>query len=103
MEIKSKKTKNKGETRMKKKLSVFFALLLVASMVLAACGGKKEEDKTANEGEKPAQEESAKKQVLNLLESSEIPSLDTTLATDSVSFRVMNNVFEGLYRLDQNN
>ncbi|CUA79372.1 peptide ABC transporter substrate-binding protein [Anoxybacillus suryakundensis] len=88
---------------MKKKLSIFFMLLLVASTVLAACGGKKEEDKTANEGEKPAQEAPAKEQVLNLLETSEIPSLDSTLATDSVSFRVMNNVFEGLFRLDQNN
>jgi oligopeptide transport system substrate-binding protein len=35
-----------------------------------------------------------------LLEGSDIPSLNPTLATDSVSFNVLNNVMEGLYRMD---
>ncbi len=86
---------------MKKKLSIFSLFFLLCPR-FSSVWRQKEEDKTANEGEKPAQEAPAKEQVLNLLESAEIPSLDSTLATDSVSFRVMNNVFEGLYRLDQN-
>ncbi|MED4971211.1 ABC transporter substrate-binding protein, partial [Parageobacillus toebii] len=44
-----------------------------------------------------------KEQVLNLLETSEIPSLDSALATDQVSFIVLNNVMEGLYRLGKDN
>ncbi|WP_044748681.1 peptide ABC transporter substrate-binding protein [Bacillus alveayuensis] len=87
---------------MKKKLSLFLVLLLAVSTFLAACGGKKEENAgSEKQTEKPA--ETKKEQVLNLLESSEIPSLDSVLATDAVSFNVMNNVFEGLYRLDKDN
>ena len=43
------------------------------------------------------------KQVLNLTESQEIPSMDSAKATDQVSFLALNNVMEGLYRLDKDN
>lgn len=39
---------------------------------------------------------------MNLAEASEIPSMDSALATDAVSFNVMNQVYEGLYRLGEN-
>ncbi|MEG0475870.1 MAG: peptide ABC transporter substrate-binding protein, partial [Carnobacterium sp.] len=39
-----------------------------------------------------------KEQVLNLIESGEIPTMDSVLNTDVVGGNVMNNVFEGLYR-----
>ncbi|KUP07519.1 peptide ABC transporter substrate-binding protein [Bacillus coahuilensis p1.1.43] len=93
---------------MKKKLSFLLVLLLALSTFLAACGGGSEEptdtSKGEGDGETPATEEptEAREQVLNLLESSEIPSMDSALATDQVSFIVMNNVFEGLYRLGEN-
>lgn len=78
-----------------KKLSAIIALTLAVSLALAACGGN-------NAGKQEVQEgELAKKQVLNLLEASDIPSMDTVKATDQVSFVVMNNVMEGLYRLDK--
>jgi oligopeptide transport system substrate-binding protein len=86
----------------KKKLSLFLVLLLAVSTLLAACGGKNDNaagDK--EEGDKPA--ETKKEQVLNLLETSEIPSLDSALATDAVSLNVLNNIMEGLYRLDKDN
>ena len=86
---------------MKKKLSLFLVLLLAVTTFLAACGGNndtaKDKGGTAN---KPAEK---KEQVLNLLDSSEIPSLDSALATDQVSFIVLNNVMEGLYRLGKDN
>nr|WP_229722256.1 peptide ABC transporter substrate-binding protein [Priestia taiwanensis] len=73
------------------KLVVF---MLICSLFIAACGkeeaGKKE---TASDGKK----------VLRLLEMSELPSLDSSISTDGVSFRVFNNVMEGLYRLDKDN
>lgn len=64
--------------------------LSIASVsLLAACGGDKEESATTTgNGE----------QVLNLIESAELPTMDSVLATDAVSFNVMNNVNEGLYR-----
>ncbi len=86
---------------MKKKSLFLMSFLLVLSTFLAACGGGNDGDEggdTADQG--AAGEERA--QVLNLIETSEIPSMDSTLATDSVSFNVMNNVFEGLYRLGEN-
>jgi peptide/nickel transport system substrate-binding protein len=83
---------------MKKKLTGLMALTLATSSFLAACGGEKETASTAKD--KDASKGNAK-QVLNLLETSEIPSMDSTLATDAVSFNVMNNVMEGLYRLGE--
>ena len=40
--------------------------------------------------------------MLNLTESQEIPSMDSAKA-DQVSFLALNNVMEGLYRLDKDN
>nr|WP_247739100.1 peptide ABC transporter substrate-binding protein [Bacillus sp. 165] len=87
---------------MKKKLSAVVAPVLVMSLALTACSGEKEET-TAKPEKKQEGSKYASKQVLNLLEGSEIPSMDSTLATDAVSFNVMNNVMEGLYRLDKDN
>lgn len=42
------------------------------------------------------------KKELRLATSSDIPSMDTNKATDSVSFEVMSNVLEGLYSLGEN-
>ncbi|QNU24272.1 peptide ABC transporter substrate-binding protein [Geobacillus zalihae] len=87
---------------MKKRFSLFLVLLLALSTFLAACGGGKDNNNAqgGQGGEKPAEK---KEQVLNLLETQEIPSLDSALATDQVSFIVLNNVMEGLYRLGKDN
>jgi oligopeptide transport system substrate-binding protein len=97
--------------KMKKKFSFLLVLLLALTTFLAACGGNNAANNSGNNGntgnsgnngggeEEPAEE---RPQVLNLLESSEIPSMDSSLATDAVSFLVMNNVYEGLYRLGEN-
>lgn len=93
----------------RKKLSIFFALVLAMSMFLAACGGDKastpsgDKKEGGDSGAGAGEEKLAAEQVLNILDSSEIPTMDPTKATDQVSFIVMNNVFEGLYRLDKDN
>ncbi|WP_421384191.1 peptide ABC transporter substrate-binding protein [Bacillus salacetis] len=96
---------------MKKKFSFLLVLLLALTTFLAACGGNNNAANSGNNGNSGnsgnnggGEEETAeaKPQVLNLLETSEIPSMDNSLATDSVSFLVMNNVYEGLYRLGEN-
>lgn len=82
---------------MKKKVSVITALALSTSVLMAGCGN---DEKTAT---KEKGEKAADKQVLNLLETAEIPSMDTSKSTDTVSFRVFVNAMEGLYRLDKDN
>ncbi|MBE3569385.1 MAG: peptide ABC transporter substrate-binding protein [Bacillales bacterium] len=80
---------------MKKKFSLFLVLLLAVSTVLTACGGSKSNGGKDGDNAK-------KDQVLNLVETQEIPSMDSALATDVVSFTALNNVMEGLYRLGKN-
>ncbi len=86
------------------KIMWLVSILLVLSAFLAACGTKTEdagtkdpvkEDKSASET--PAE---ALPQVLNLIEVAEIPSVDSSLVEDAVGFNVLNNIMEGLYRLD---
>ncbi|MFK9095292.1 peptide ABC transporter substrate-binding protein [Bacillus salipaludis] len=88
----------------KSKLSLLLVLTLVLSMFLAACsGGNKDTgtDKPKDKGgEKPAAEQLADKQELNVLESAEIPTMDSVLGTDAMSFTTLNAVNEGMYRLD---
>lgn len=89
----------------KSKFSLLLVLSLALSMFLAACsgGGDKNEgtDKGKDKGgEKPAEEQLADEQVLNVLESAEIPTMDSVLGTDVMSFTTLNAVNEGMYRLD---
>ncbi len=91
---------------MKKRLVTLLTLMLVMSSFLVACSGSGTENTSSNsnsdsKNNSNTESDEPKAQVLNLLEGSEIPSIDSTLATDSVSFDVMNNVFEGLYRLGE--
>ena len=74
----------------KKKYLKLMGLSLASVSLLAACGGNSEESEKGTTG--------SGEQVLNLVESAELPTMDTVLATDAVSFNVMNNVNEGLYR-----
>ncbi|MEC2940671.1 peptide ABC transporter substrate-binding protein [Bacillus cereus] len=88
-----------------KKLTAVVAPVFVMSMALTACSGSGDKEKastTPKSGEKEGGKLAAK-QVLNLTESQEIPSMDSAKATDQVSFLALNNVMEGLYRLDKDN
>ncbi|WP_156889031.1 peptide ABC transporter substrate-binding protein [Planococcus maritimus] len=79
------------------------ALMLTASLVavLTACGG---EDETATDTEKAApKSELDSLQELRITTGSGIPTMDSVLADDAVSFTMLNNAGEGLYRLDQQN
>ncbi|PKJ55847.1 peptide ABC transporter substrate-binding protein [Bacillus sp. SN10] len=74
---------------MKRKKSHLMIMALVTSLLLTACN---------NKGNKSDKE--AKKQVLNVTVSEEIPSLDTAKTMDGTSAHIMQNIFEGLYVLD---
>lgn len=74
---------------------------LVLSLFLAACSGG---DDTSSEdtGSDEGTEESSVEQVLNLVEASQIPTMDSSHATDAVAFQWLGETMEGLYRLDEN-
>ncbi|MGZ7147854.1 peptide ABC transporter substrate-binding protein [Bacillus sp. BC08] len=74
---------------MKLKKSHLMVMALVTTLLLTACNNK------ANKSDAEA-----KKQVLNVTVSEEIPSLDTAKTMDGTSAHVMQNIFEGLYVLD---
>ncbi|PEC54642.1 peptide ABC transporter substrate-binding protein [Bacillus cereus] len=74
---------------MKRKKSHLMVMALVTTLLLAACNNKANKSDTE-----------AKKQVLNVTVSEEIPSLDTAKTMDGTSAHVMQNIFEGLYVLD---
>lgn len=86
------------------KIFWLLSLVLVLSAFLAACGGSDEEDTGTDkkEGNQTAGEPDAE-QVLNLMESAEIPTMDISLAEDAVAFNIFNNVNEGLFRLNKEN
>ncbi|WP_035051871.1 peptide ABC transporter substrate-binding protein [Carnobacterium pleistocenium] len=73
------------------------AVLLTAGLLVACGNDAGSETNSSSSGEGDLAEE----QVLNLIEIAELPTGDTALATDTVSFTVFNNINEGLYRLDK--
>lgn len=73
--------------------------LLSLTVLLTACGGADSQDSSTASSSSNSDKNLAEAQELRLTASSEIPSMDTALATDLTSFTVMNNVFEGLYVL----
>ncbi len=83
----------------KSRLFLLLALSLVLSMFLAACNGGGDTT-TESEGDTDTAEESVP-QELKVLETSEIPTMDSVMAQDAASFTALANTMEGLYRLDQ--
>ena len=90
-------------------LILMFSLVIVTSLTLAACGSGGTSgdpaDEGTSEGDTATSEEGAPDEVqeLHITENQEPPDLDSAKSTDSVSFTILNNVNEGLMRLDENN
>ncbi|WP_259652784.1 ABC transporter substrate-binding protein, partial [Bacillus sp. BML-BC021] len=81
---------------MKKKMPVFVVSTVAMSMMLGACSYQKDEPQANAKGDSG---KSGAKQVINLIETQEIPTMDPALSADAVSSRVMTNTMEGLYSL----
>ena len=80
----------------KNKMLNLLGITATSALLLAACGGADSEDTASSMSADSSKMD--KEQVLNLIESGEIPTMDSVLNTDVVGGNVMNNVFEGLYR-----
>ena len=81
---------------MKKKYAL--GLLTVCGLVLAGCSTGGNATKSSDSSQK-----TSAKQEFNVVVQQEMPSGDLSLATDTISFTALNNVYEGLYRLDKDN
>ncbi|WP_144512765.1 peptide ABC transporter substrate-binding protein [Bacillus sp. FJAT-22090] len=95
----------------KNKLIWLLGIVMILGIFLVACG-KGENASTSDDTKEPdnstgtkeeISEELDDEQILNLVERAEIPSMDSVLADDAVSFNALNNVAEGLFRLNQDN
>ncbi|WP_077623060.1 peptide ABC transporter substrate-binding protein [Sediminibacillus massiliensis] len=98
---------------MRKTNWLLLVMALVLSVFLAACsggsdsgeetGGTDDAENTTEEGTEEGGEstegEASGEQVLNILESSQIPTMDSSHATDAVAFQFLGSTMEGLYRL----
>ena len=84
------------------KRSAVFGLITTASvLILAACsttGGSTSDSDGGSQSNASSSE-----QVFTYVERQEMPSADPSLATDEVSLTALNNVYEGIYRLDKDN
>lgn len=90
---------------MKKSKNLFFITLLITlAFIISGCGynSSNDSDGSGGDGGDSGKGDSDTKQVLNLIESAEIPTGDPTLATDAASFIVFGQTMEGLYVLDEN-
>src|SRR5690606_199796 len=76
-----------------------WGILFVLVLLLSACGFSKSSESSSSQS---GSDRSGKK-VLNLSLENDIPDLNQVTTTDGISFDILNNVMEGLYRLDADN
>lgn len=81
---------------MKKKWA--FSVVALSGLVLAGCYGGSANTKSSNSASGNSTDGGG---VFNLVVSQEMPTADLSLATDTISFTALNNVYEGIYRLDK--
>lgn len=77
-----------------------FSLFAVCTLVLAGCTTGSTQDSGDDEAAGGGSGTSGNE--YTFIERQEMPTADLSQATDTVSFSALNNVFEGIYRLDEN-
>ncbi|KZN98204.1 peptide ABC transporter substrate-binding protein [Bacillus badius] len=82
------------------KRSIMITGMLLIGSVLSGCYGGESKGVDEAEGTGTANEKNSQ-QVLNLAEGGDLPTLNTLGLFDTLSSKTMNNIFEGLYRLDK--
>ncbi|MGX7264700.1 peptide ABC transporter substrate-binding protein [Enterococcus crotali] len=79
------------------KMTKLISVMMLSTIVLAACGGG---GKTASTDSSNDSKKASGEQLFKLVVQQEMPSADLSVATNTISFSALNNVYEGLYRLD---
>ncbi|TLS38630.1 peptide ABC transporter substrate-binding protein [Pseudalkalibacillus caeni] len=88
---------------MNKRFVKSLTLLLVLGLFLTGCNfSGNSSEKTEGNATDASSEKSGDK-TISLSVENDIPDLNQVTTTDSISFSILNNVMEGLYRLDKDN
>ncbi|MFD1848681.1 peptide ABC transporter substrate-binding protein [Oceanobacillus bengalensis] len=93
---------------MKRNILKKWGILLLAILLLSACNftGSSDSGETSTSGEGNTSDDATtgnEEKVLNLSMENDIPDLNQVTTTDGISFDILNNIMEGLYRLDAEN
>ncbi|MGX7232730.1 peptide ABC transporter substrate-binding protein [Enterococcus italicus] len=80
------------------KMKWAYGLVTIFGLALAGCSTTGGSSSTATSSSSGGE---AKDQTFKVVVQQEMPSADLSLATDTISFSALNNVYEGLYRLDK--
>ncbi|MGG5342262.1 peptide ABC transporter substrate-binding protein [Enterococcus sp. AZ192] len=83
----------------KSKMTKLISVMLLSTLALVACGGGGKTDST---GSSTGGKKASGEQLFRVVVQQEMPSADLSVATNTISFSALNNVYEGLYRLDEN-
>jgi oligopeptide transport system substrate-binding protein len=81
----------------RKSIKLLVLSMLALVLVLSGCNFSKSSTSTTDESEETKKDE---KKTLNLSLENDIPDLNQVKTTDGISFGILNNIMEGLYRLD---
>lgn len=84
-----------------KKYSTISALVVLAMSASACSSGSTASSSAASSGSEPSSTGSTAKQVLNLTKENDVITMDSTLATDGMSFEAINMAIEGLETTDE--
>ncbi len=85
----------------KSKFSLLVVSTLAASMFLSACSGGSSTNNNSSKEKTSSTGQLAAKQVINVLETAEIPTLDSVMNQDVLGSEILAQVTSGLYRLDK--
>ncbi|WP_321388346.1 peptide ABC transporter substrate-binding protein [uncultured Enterococcus sp.] len=80
----------------------FTSIVLLSTLTLAACGSTGGSSDSTDTSGGSGSNNASGEQLFRVVVQQEMPSADLSLATDTISFSALNNVYEGLYRLDEN-
>ncbi|MBU5466025.1 peptide ABC transporter substrate-binding protein [Virgibacillus sp. MSJ-26] len=91
---------------MRRKWTLLLALGLLLSLFLVACGGNDDAadnagDSEGNDDATESEENSSDENVLNFTNGDQIPTMDSSMATDEYAFQFLGATMEGLYRLGE--